>query len=90
MREKDFYIHYCALRYVLCAGQAGTLFKSSTKTIDVFRRLKIDNKLLYIKLISHWLYDMVKYRCSAIYIESKTLPRLIIINAIVLCGLIEG
>jgi|JI7StandDraft_1071085.scaffolds.fasta_scaffold682991_1 hypothetical protein len=70
MREKDFYIHYTALKYVLYAGHPGNNFKQLSKTVDVFNRLKTDNRMQYIKLISHWLYDMVKYRCSAIYIKS--------------------
>jgi hypothetical protein len=32
---------------------------------------------------------MVKYKCSAIYLKSNTLPYLIVINAIVLCALLD-
>jgi hypothetical protein len=89
MREKDFYIHYNALKYILEIGQIGSLFRSTNKNIDVFSRLSIDNRLTYFKLISHWLYDMVKYKCSAIYIQSNTLPYLIVMNAIILCALLN-
>ena len=40
MRENDLYIHYCTLKYVLEAGNAGTLFRASGKSINVFNRLK--------------------------------------------------
>lgn len=89
MREKDFYIHYNALKYVIEVGQAGTTGKAAGRSLDVFSRLSIENRLHFIKLISHWLYDMVKYKCSAIYLESKTLPHLIVLNAIVLFGLLD-
>lgn len=90
MREKDFYTHYIAIRYILEAGNAGTLFPSSTKSTDVFSRLKVDHRLLYIKLISHWLYDMVKYKCSAIYLKNSTLSNLIVVNISLLCCLLNN
>lgn len=67
----------------------GTTGRAASRNLDVFSRLSVDNRLLFVKLISHWLYDMVKYRCSAIYLESKTLPHLIVFNAIVLIGLLD-
>ena len=90
MRERDLYVHYTAIKYVLEAGNAGTLFRSSTKSTDVFSRLKTDHRLLYIKLVSHWLYDMIKYKCSAIYLNSSTMPWLIVINISLLCCLLNN
>lgn len=81
MRERDLYTHYCTLKYVLEAGHVGSLHP------EVFSKMKTDSRLLYIRLLSHWLYDMVKYKCSAIYLQSQTLPHLITINAAILCGL---
>lgn len=56
----------------------------------MFSRLKSETRLTQIRLISHWLYDMIKYKCSAVYLESRTLPHLIAGNAAILCGLMGG
>lgn len=86
MREKDFYIHLTALRY---AVRAGYLNRSYLRQVHVFAQISSEVKVILLRLISHWLYDMVKYCCSTIYIESKTLPHLVEVLTVIICGLIE-
>ena len=43
-----------------------------------------------LKIVSHWLYDMVKYYCSAIYIHSYTMPHLINILYIFIVGILQN
>ena len=86
MREKDFYIHLVALRYVIKAGNVNKCYLRGT---HIFADIRTEIKTILLELLSHWLYDMVKYYCSAIFIPSPTLPHLIDILAVVLCGLVH-
>jgi hypothetical protein len=43
---------------------------------------------MQLKLLAHWLYDMVKYFSSAIYIDSPTMPHLIRVLYAYMCGIL--
>ena len=74
MREDELYSHYTAILYILHCGH---LNESLQKRIHIYRRLSDLQHKKMLKLFSHWLFDMVKYICSAIYIKSYTMPHLI-------------
>ena len=43
-----------------------------------------------LKIFSHWLYDMVKYYGSAIYLKSETMPHLINALYTFVVGIVEN
>ena len=86
MREKDFYVHLITMRYII---KAGHINKSYLRRSHIFEYIKTEAKVIFLRLLSHWLYDMVKYHCSAIYLMSSTLPHLIDILAAIICGLLQ-
>jgi hypothetical protein len=73
------------MKYILCVGNI-----RKKERVSVFDGLE---ELAMVKMFKHtinWLYQMVSYKCSAIYIENEIVEQLIEVTFLVLCGLIGG
>jgi hypothetical protein len=75
MRENDIYMHYVAIKYALKFGDDLVMIKNYNKS-KIFGE-KNNEKNNLIELLIEWLFDLISYRCSALYIESCTIDRLI-------------
>lgn len=69
MREKEFYTHLVALKYVLVVGIA-------TPHPPLFK-MKTHRQLALLRLLLEWLLGLVHYRCSALYLRSSCVDPLI-------------
>jgi hypothetical protein len=69
MREKEFYTHFVALKYVIVVGIGrphAPLFK-----------MKTHKQLALLRLLLEWLLGLIHYRCSALYLKSTCVDPLI-------------
>ena len=87
MREKDLYSHYISILYGL---EFGHLNSSLQDGRHIYEKISDDDQRKMLKIFSHWLYDMVKYYGSAIYLKSETMPHLINALYTFVVGIVEN
>ena len=87
MREKDLYSHYISILYGL---EFGHLNSSLSEGRHIYGKISDDDQRKMLKIFSHWLYDMVKYYGSAIYLKSETMPHLINVLYTFVVGIVEN
>ena len=77
------YIHYVAMRYVLSIGNL-----RANQRASVFDELSFNSTSRMFKNLTDWLYQMISYKFSAIYIKDHTVEYQIEATYLVLCGLL--
>lgn len=81
IREKKYYAHLVIVRYIIIVGLAH-------KEHNVFHKLKNSYRLEFFRLLSDWLYNLIHYRCSAIYLNSSCVSPLITQTYILLSAML--
>lgn len=73
------YMHFIAIRYALTLGHSLSLTNSSKAkhSRSVYEKMKAKDKIYFYQYLLQWLFKLVSYRCSAIYLQSSTIDPLI-------------
>jgi hypothetical protein len=69
IREKEYYAHLITIRYVLLVGL--------TRDQNIFMKIKGTYRLELFRLLLDWLFTLIQYRCSAIFLNSSCVGPLI-------------
>lgn len=80
IRQKEYYAHMIALRYFMIVG--------ITHKSNILSKFKHQNRFEMFQLFLDWLYNLIKYRCSAIYLSSSCVDPLIYQTNLVLASLL--
>lgn len=80
IRQKEYYGHVVALRYFLVVGIAPKR--------NILTKFKYQNRCELFQLVLDWLYSLIKYRCSAIYLSSSCVDPLIYQTNLLLAALL--
>ena len=79
IREKEYYAHLVALRYFMVVG-------IRNRNHNIFSKFKYQNRCELFLLLLDWLFNLIKYRCSAIYLSSGCVDPLIYQTNLVLAA----
>jgi hypothetical protein len=86
LRDSEFYFHYVVVRYVLIVGDSHHL--RNVSETNIYSKINADLKKSIFSLLIEWLYDLVDYRNSAIYVQNTAIEHLISSTFILVCGLL--
>ena len=81
IREKHYYAHLVTIRYILLVGL-------TNKENNTFMKIKSSYRLSLFRLLLDWLFTLITYRCSAIYLNSSCVPPLIFQTYLLLFSLL--